>query len=81
MAVFEQIANICSYEHIPWYRLVALPDFLKSKLTHTQPYLDSDMQSRWWDFGGDTVIRADKYVQIYVYYPQFADDIYLGTFA
>lgn len=25
-----------------------------------QPYLDSDFQSRWFDFGGDTVIRADK---------------------
>jgi len=23
------------------------------------PYLDSQMQSRWWDFGGDTVIRTD----------------------
>jgi len=25
--------------------------------THTlvQPYLDSDMQSRWYDFGGDTL--------------------------
>lgn len=28
-----------------------------------QPYLDSDMQSRWWDFGGDTVIRTDKYAR------------------
>lgn len=27
-----------------------------------QPYLDSDMQSRWFDFGGDTVVRADSYV-------------------
>jgi mannose-binding lectin 2 len=25
------------------------------------PYLDSDFQSRWFDFGGDTIIRADKY--------------------
>jgi hypothetical protein len=25
-----------------------------------QPYLDSDFQSRWFDFGGDTVVRADK---------------------
>lgn len=34
--------------------------------THTlvQPYLDSDMQSRWWDFGGDTIVRADKYVRL-----------------
>ncbi|OKL62147.1 hypothetical protein UA08_02999 [Talaromyces atroroseus] len=28
------------------------------------PYLDSDMQSRWWDFGGDTVIRTDQYVRL-----------------
>lgn len=34
--------------------------------THTlqQPYLDSDMQSRWFDFGGDTIIRADQYVRL-----------------
>jgi mannose-binding lectin 2 len=32
--------------------------------THSlqQPYLDSDMQSRWYDFGGDTIIRTDSYV-------------------
>lgn len=34
-----------------------------------QPYLDSEMQSRWFDFGGDTVIRAgsgphDAYVRL-----------------
>jgi hypothetical protein len=28
----------------------------------TQPYLDSDMSSRWFDFGGDTIIRTDSYV-------------------
>ncbi|KAJ6108684.1 hypothetical protein N7523_010007 [Penicillium sp. IBT 18751x] len=28
------------------------------------PYLDSDFQSRWFDFGGDTIIRADKYVRL-----------------
>jgi mannose-binding lectin 2 len=22
------------------------------------------MQSRWWDFGGDTIIRTDKYVRL-----------------
>ncbi|KAB5558480.1 concanavalin A-like lectin/glucanase domain-containing protein [Coniochaeta sp. 2T2.1] len=34
--------------------------------THTlvQPYLDSDMQSRWYDFGGDTVIRTDQYIRL-----------------
>ncbi|KAL2004285.1 hypothetical protein VTN02DRAFT_4010 [Thermoascus thermophilus] len=28
------------------------------------PYLDSDMHSRWFDFGGDTIIRADKYIRL-----------------
>lgn len=28
------------------------------------PYLDSDMASRWWEFGGDTIIRADQYVRL-----------------
>src|SRR5271163_3555912 len=28
------------------------------------PYLDSDMGSRWFDFGGDTIIRADQYVRL-----------------
>ncbi|KAJ5569525.1 uncharacterized protein N7459_008955 [Penicillium hispanicum] len=30
----------------------------------TSPYLDSDFQNRWFDFGGDTVIRADKYIRL-----------------
>lgn len=30
----------------------------------TSPYLDSDLQSRWWDYGGDTIIRADKYIRL-----------------
>ena len=29
-----------------------------------QPYLDSDMQSRWFDYGGDTIIRTDKYIRL-----------------
>ncbi|KAL1899729.1 hypothetical protein Cpir12675_001228 [Ceratocystis pirilliformis] len=34
--------------------------------THTlnQPYLDSDMQSRWYDFGGDTIIRTDSHIRL-----------------
>ncbi|BFZ60345.1 hypothetical protein YB2330_001381 [Saitoella coloradoensis] len=28
------------------------------------PYLDQDVQSRWWDFGGDTVINANKHVRL-----------------
>lgn len=31
-------------------------------LNEMQPYLDSDMQSRWFDFGGDTIVRTDSYV-------------------
>ncbi|KAL2141367.1 hypothetical protein VTI28DRAFT_2497 [Corynascus sepedonium] len=39
--------------------------------THSlaQPYLDSDMQSRWYDFGGDTIIRTDKYIRLTSDYP------------
>ena len=29
-----------------------------------QPYLDSDMQSRWFDFGGDTIVRTDRYIRL-----------------
>ncbi|ROT38542.1 vesicular integral-membrane protein VIP36 [Sodiomyces alkalinus F11] len=34
--------------------------------THSlqQPYLDSDMQSRWYDFGGDTIVRTDSYMRL-----------------
>jgi len=34
--------------------------------THTlsPPYLDSDMQSRWFDFGGNTIVRADQYIRL-----------------
>jgi len=28
------------------------------------PYLDTDMQSRWFEFGGDTIVRADKYIRL-----------------
>ncbi|KAI5465599.1 concanavalin A-like lectin/glucanase domain-containing protein [Mariannaea sp. PMI_226] len=30
----------------------------------SQPYLDSDMQSRWYDFGGDTIVRTDSYIRL-----------------
>ncbi|OJD10519.1 hypothetical protein AJ78_08493 [Emergomyces pasteurianus Ep9510] len=30
----------------------------------SQPYLDSDSANRWFDFGGDTVIRADRYIRL-----------------
>ncbi|EEH42332.2 uncharacterized protein PADG_07152 [Paracoccidioides brasiliensis Pb18] len=32
--------------------------------TLTQPYLDSDSDNRWFDFGGDTVVRADQYIRL-----------------
>ncbi|KAG8416550.1 hypothetical protein J3459_007521 [Metarhizium acridum] len=34
--------------------------------THSiqQPYLDSDMQSRWFDFGGDAIVRTDSYIRL-----------------
>ncbi|KAK4942919.1 hypothetical protein LTR10_017495 [Elasticomyces elasticus] len=28
------------------------------------PYLDSDMSSRWFDFGGDTLVRTDQYIRL-----------------
>ncbi|KAK5174531.1 uncharacterized protein LTR77_001611 [Saxophila tyrrhenica] len=39
--------------------------------THSlqSPYLDSDMQSRWFDFGGSTLIRADQYVRLTSQHP------------
>ncbi|RFU80847.1 vesicular integral-membrane vip36 [Trichoderma arundinaceum] len=45
----------------------AQDDFRSISLkTHTleQPYLDSDMNSRWFDFGGDTIIRTDSYIRL-----------------
>ncbi|KAL9112536.1 MAG: hypothetical protein Q9227_003107 [Pyrenula ochraceoflavens] len=34
--------------------------------THSiaSPYLDTDMTSRWFDYGGDTIIRADQYIRL-----------------
>jgi len=43
------------------------PDFKTIPLrTHSlvSPYLDTDMQSRWFDFGGDTIVRADQYIRL-----------------
>ncbi|KKA28104.1 hypothetical protein TD95_002325 [Thielaviopsis punctulata] len=28
------------------------------------PYLDSDMSSRWYDFGGDTIVRTDSHIRL-----------------
>jgi len=34
--------------------------------THSlyQPYLDTELQSRWFDWGGDTIVRADQYIRL-----------------
>ncbi|KAG5935106.1 hypothetical protein E4U53_000508 [Claviceps sorghi] len=34
--------------------------------THSieKPYLDTEMQSRWFEFGGDTIIRANSYIRL-----------------
>jgi mannose-binding lectin 2 len=45
-------------------------------LLSQQPYLDSDMQSRWWDFGGSTVIRPDRYVRLTAQQPSQAGWIF-----
>ena len=29
-----------------------------------KPYLDSEMQSRYFDFGDDTIVRADQYIRL-----------------
>ncbi|KAK4964240.1 hypothetical protein LTR66_012395 [Elasticomyces elasticus] len=43
---------------------VCAQDDSSSDVKSIPPYLDSDMQSRWFDFGGDTVVRADKYIRL-----------------
>lgn len=37
---------------------------IDTELRNPQPYLDSDMQNRWWDYGGDCIIRTDKYIRL-----------------
>jgi mannose-binding lectin 2 len=34
--------------------------------THSlkQPYLDADVSNRWYEFGGDTIIRTDSYIRL-----------------
>lgn len=44
---------------------------LRTHSLHT-PYLDSDLQSRWFDFGGSTVIRADQYIRLTAHHPSEA---------
>ncbi|KAK1073104.1 hypothetical protein LTR12_004878 [Friedmanniomyces endolithicus] len=46
--------------------------------THSlqQPYLDSDMQSRWFDYGGSTVVRADQYMRLTSQHPSQAGWIF-----
>ncbi|KAF2481365.1 legume-like lectin family-domain-containing protein [Neohortaea acidophila] len=51
-----------------WTLLAAAQDDIRSVnlRTHSlqEPYLDGEMQSRWWDFGGSTIIRQDQYVRL-----------------
>ncbi|KAK3711223.1 hypothetical protein LTR37_009817 [Vermiconidia calcicola] len=46
--------------------------------THSfqSPYLDTDMQSRWFDFGGTTIVRADQYVRLTAQQPSQAGWIF-----
>ncbi|RBR15372.1 uncharacterized protein FIESC28_07386 [Fusarium coffeatum] len=39
-------------------------EFDDENIRSISPYLDSDMQSRWYDFGGDTIIRTDSYIRL-----------------
>ncbi|GHJ86095.1 hypothetical protein NliqN6_2497 [Naganishia liquefaciens] len=34
--------------------------------THTlyAPYVDQDLQNRWWDFGGDAIINTNKHIRL-----------------
>lgn len=41
---------------------VRIRSTILTTISMIQPYLDSDMTSRWFDFGGDTIIRTDSYV-------------------
>ncbi|KAL1985071.1 hypothetical protein VTN96DRAFT_8306 [Rasamsonia emersonii] len=59
LAVLAAIGRANAYEKDPDIKSIPLR-------THSlsPPYLDSDMHSRWWDFGGDTIIRTDKYIRL-----------------
>lgn len=35
-----------------------------SAFSLSAPYLDTDMGNRWFDFGGDTVVRTDQYIRL-----------------
>lgn len=73
------LTEILSYERILSRRYDRLRAFTLLRhyamlTTHLQPYLDSDMQSRWFDFGGDTIVRADQYVAVAVMRLRFNSD-------
>ncbi|KFH48846.1 L-type lectin-like domain-containing protein-like protein [Hapsidospora chrysogenum ATCC 11550] len=36
----------------------------ETEIKSVSPYLDSDFASRWFDFGGDTVVRTDSYIRL-----------------
>ncbi|KAF4121230.1 lectin, mannose-binding 2 [Geosmithia morbida] len=50
------------YSALTWTASAAAPD--EDDIKTVTPYLDSDMSSRWFDFGGDTIIRTDSYVRL-----------------
>ncbi|EEQ31345.1 hypothetical protein McanMca71_004545 [Microsporum canis] len=52
-------ANENDFENHPTTKRVPMRSFSLSS-----PYLDSDMSNRWFDFGGDTVIRADRFIRL-----------------
>ncbi|KAF9582000.1 hypothetical protein BGW38_000793, partial [Lunasporangiospora selenospora] len=39
------------------------PDVLRNFSIHA-PYIDYDLQSRWFDFGGDAIINTHRYVRL-----------------
>ena len=45
------------------------------------PYLDSDMTSRWFDFGGDTIIRTDQYIRLAADTPSQSGWVFLANTA
>ncbi|KXT08097.1 hypothetical protein AC579_1473 [Pseudocercospora musae] len=78
---FQSFFGLTSILLAAWSVLVSAQDSdIKSipLRTHSlqSPYLDSDMQSRWWDYGGSTVIRADQYIRLTGQHPSQAGWIY-----
>ncbi|KAF9579435.1 hypothetical protein BGW38_004297, partial [Lunasporangiospora selenospora] len=43
-----------------------LDDIVHPLRTHSiyMPYIDQDLQNRWFDFGGDALINTNKYIRL-----------------